>query len=221
MSLPFASAFQRRFGFECPAAYARAVQEERLSYRSKLPKAQRLKSYRNDPPLLICSPRIEWLGDKAVLDHEMPEYFVTTPTLVRFASGAAGEYFCFVPDWAESGAVPIAFLEADDDDARLIAPHFEGMVFREILESFAQWTFWVNEFCKLEVRPDDLVGFAERVIATSEPYLLPSHRQELLTIVKWPLNADGAFLTREETNRLTIEKLAYSRYNEKFTSHEE
>jgi hypothetical protein len=186
-----------------------------------LPKAQRAASYRDDPPLLICSPRIDWMNDKEVLDYEMPEYLVTSPKLVCFAHGAAGEYWCFVPDWAEGDSVPVAFLEVDDDDARLVAPNFEGMVFRELLESLSQWSSWVNGFCKLGVKAGELVEFARKIVDTSKPYLQVSQLAALESILAQPLDEKGAFLSPTRARALAREILDYARHDQKFVSHAE
>ncbi len=214
----FAAAFEQRFGFPLPADYARALEDDRLSYRMDL-KKERFNSYREDPPLLICSPRVEWMTPKEILKHEFPEYFVTDPQLVCFASGAAGEYWCFVPDWADDGEVPIAFIEPDVDDAKLVAPHFSGMVFAEIVESLGEWESWVNAFNKLEVPSGELAEFARKVLATSAPYLRPAHIEVLESLVARPLSDEGAFLSSSEVPEIIEKHLAYPRWEEEFQAH--
>ncbi len=214
----FATLFGERFGFSLPSAYARALADGRLSYRMDL-KKQRFTSYREDPPLLICSPRVEWMTPEEILKYELPDYFVSDPQLVCFARGAAGEYWCFVPDWADGEDVPIAFIESDSDDAELVAPDFEGLVFSEIVESMAEWESWVNGFNKLKVPTDELAEFAKKVIATSTSYLKPEHLEALEDLAARPLSGEGTFLSLSEANESIETHLDYPRRGEAFQAH--
>jgi hypothetical protein len=86
-------------------------------------------------PALSCALDLEWLPLEAIVAWEAPDFWRPEPLLVPFAMTAGGDHYAWYPAWAEGTDVPVVVAWHDDDRCDVLAPSFEGFMYREMLSA--------------------------------------------------------------------------------------
>lgn len=118
---------RERTGFEVPALYRRMENDRVLHYGESV----------RAPPALGCVYDFEWLTMEEMAAWEPPDHWNTEHVLVPFAKSARVDLWCWYPGWASEGETPVVLTRGDMNEAEALAPDFESLLLRKMLEAFA------------------------------------------------------------------------------------
>ncbi len=75
---------------------------------------------------------MEWMPLAEILNFEF--FSFCKPGFVPFAFTGGGSLWCWYPEYATNGVVPVVHCPRDCNTGEFFAPHFLGAVYRQILD---------------------------------------------------------------------------------------
>jgi hypothetical protein len=76
-------------------------------------------------------PDVRWWTVEQMVGYEAADYHL--PGFVPFASGDAGDFWCWWPERATEQGIPVVFCPHDYMMANIVAPAFRGWLYRRVL----------------------------------------------------------------------------------------
>jgi hypothetical protein len=116
---------RERTRFEVPESYRRMERDGVLRYGE------------SSTPALLCVYDFQWLTLDEMAAWKPPEYWKPEHVLVPFARTARHDLWCWYPDWASDGHTPVVLAHSDVNESEALAPDFESLLVRLMLEAFA------------------------------------------------------------------------------------
>jgi hypothetical protein len=110
--------FEARYGFTIPAEYRQMQARGWFDVR--------------DQERYVWLHEAEWLSLAEIADYEFEPYHRSG--LVPFAFNCAGDLWCWWPEAASGGVVPVVWCLHDADTGDVMAPHFLAFIYRQMLE---------------------------------------------------------------------------------------
>jgi hypothetical protein len=218
-----------RTGFAVPQVYRRMRTDGRLDYGATPEEWQATWRGRtlNDPPALLGAD-FEWWSLDDMADWTPPDYWTNAPALVPFAESGRADVWAWAPAWVEGGRAPIVFAARDVDEASLVAPDLEGLLFRLLVEWFSD----LDPEAWDEFTPAERELALRAQVAAVSPYVRGSARRTLEELVARPLRTVELpkpfpkyrgpplvclqLLDADEARTLVERELAFSRLDETF-----
>ena len=194
-------------GFQVPELFRRMTADGVTDY------TQNRDQWQVKPPaLMMVSHHVEWWGLEDVVNWDAPDYYALT--FVPFAANGAGDLWAWYP---ASGTEEVVFVPHDENAAQHYAPHFEGFLFRHIVQGLAE----IYEHAGQTYTPEQRVQDAKANVNTLAPYLRPAWVSLLNELTSRPLEFDKAwrcfgFLKRKDAKEIVERELAMSNLGEEF-----
>lgn len=217
------AAIERRHGFEVPEVYRRLHADGRLRYgrtRAEWARTWRQRTLEDPPALLGCD--FEWMPPEDIARYRAPEYWTDDPPLVPFAHNGGGDVWAWAPAWATRGKLPIVFAWHDLNEASVVAPDLQGLLFRVQLEAWTE----LDEDQEPNFTAEEQSRARHAAVAAVAPYLRPATRRVLREVVERPVRTTTVkgripyeargLLSSREARRLVREHLPHPRLDRTF-----
>ena len=138
------SRVKERLGHSLPDEYLSLLADDRLGFGINHDDWSRrwLEICLTRPPALLCSPpwaTVEWFTPREADEWQAPEYWVPG-RYVAFADDGYGNEWCWWPELAADGRLPVVFCEHDQNEAEVYGGDFVAFLQRVMLEGFSYQT---------------------------------------------------------------------------------
>jgi hypothetical protein len=197
-----------------PPLYSRMKQDDALGLAiSRDDWKQRAREILKTKPPALSLCDVEWRPELSVC--EKPDYWLPDYDYVDFAQNGAGDLYAWSPQFMNGAAAAVLYVPHDLNQGEIVAPHFEGFLFRKTLQACASL---YDEDGAISV--DDMLAQLHAGINVLRPYLRADYLAVLDEVTARQLNKKGdhdySFLSFKEAKTLAAKALDFAKLDSTF-----